>query len=94
MEIILKIKQSKVTEEEKKFLMFGATRHIMFDFSKIAQYYVNASPEMQKLMEEQALVIIDYDNAVEYGYTHLSLEVDKMSEEDYISAKDINGKNQ
>lgn len=84
-----KVRNSNVTNEEKEFLMWSATRHIVFDFGKIAKYYAHATPEMQRLMEQQALVIIDYDDAVENGYTQLAEKFDKMSEEDYISFKTV-----
>lgn len=91
LEFVQKIKYSNVSEEEKKFLLISATRHIVFDFGRIAKYYAHATPEMQRLMEEQALVIIDYEDAVENGYTQLADKFDKMSEEDYITAKMVNG---
>jgi hypothetical protein len=90
LEFVHNIKTSNVSEEEKNFLLISASRHIVFDFGKIAKYYAHASPEMQRLMEQQALVIIDYDDAVENGYTQLAEKFDKMSEEDYITAKMVN----
>lgn len=55
-ELLHKIKQSNVSEEEKKFLRYGAYRHLCFNYSKIAEYYANADKEMQELMEEQAML--------------------------------------
>ena len=49
----------------------------MFNYSKIADYYAHASAEMQDLMEKSALVIIDYDKSIEYGFTHLQEEIKK-----------------
>lgn len=65
------IKASNVTEEEKKFLMLAAARHIVFRYSTIADYYAHASAEMQKLMEQSALVILDFDDAIANGYVLL-----------------------
>lgn len=90
LDFVQKIKSSNVSEEEKNFLLISASRHIVFDFGTIAKYYAHATPEMQRLMEQQALVIIDYDDAVENGYTQLADRFDKMSEEDYITAKMVN----
>lgn len=73
--LMAKINKSGVSEEEKKFLKFAATRHIVFTYSKIADYYAHASAEMQDLMEESALVILDIDDAIANGYVALS---DKM----------------
>lgn len=76
-ELLHKIKQSNVSEEEKKFLRYGAYRHLCFNYSKIAEYYANADKEMQELMEDSALVIIDFDEALKKGYVQLS---DKLFE--------------
>lgn len=66
------INESNVSEEEKKFLRYGATRHIVFNYGLIADYYAHADKEMQELMEESALVIIDIDDAIANGYVNLS----------------------
>jgi uncharacterized protein YecA (UPF0149 family) len=84
LQIKQRINASNLSEEEKTFLLIGATRHIVFNFAEIAKYYVNSNEEMQKLMEEQALVIIDYDDAVENGYTHLSQQIDTIYADDYM----------
>lgn len=79
--LLYDINQSNVSDEEKKFLRFAASRHIMFRYNKIADYYAHASPEMQKLMEQSALVIIDLDNAIANGYVKLSKDIRKILEE-------------
>ena len=73
--MIRRIEQSNVSDEEKKFLKLAATRHIVFNFERIADYYASASKEMQELMEKSALVIIDFDKAIEEGFVQLN---DKM----------------
>lgn len=73
--LIAHINNSNVTEEEKKFLRYAATRHIVFNYAKIADYYAHATPEMQGLMEESALVIIDIHDAIANGYVKLSKEI-------------------
>ncbi len=73
--LIDEINSSNVTEEEKDFLKLAATRHIKFDYSTIAEYYCNASKEMQELMEKSALVIIDVDDAIANGYVRLSKRI-------------------
>lgn len=70
--LIHSINASNVTEEEKKFLRLAASRHIVFNYSKIADYYAHSSEEMQKLMEQSALVILDIDDAIANGYVKLS----------------------
>lgn len=67
-ELIKKIKAIDVTLEEKAFLIDAAERHTVFNFSNIADYYAHSSPEMKDLMEDSALVIIDYNKALENGF--------------------------
>lgn len=74
-ELLHKIKRSNVSEEEKKFLRYGAYRHLCFNYSKIAEYYANADKEMQELMEDSALVIIDFEDAIAKGYVEMSEQV-------------------
>lgn len=71
-ELKTKILQSNVSDLEKKFLLCAARRHTVFNYSKIADYYASASPEMQELMEDSALVIIDFDDAIAKGYVKLN----------------------
>ena len=69
--LIEEIKNSDIDSDVKDFLIIAAYRHVYFDYQKIAEYYVSASPEIQKLMEKSALVIIDIDDAIANGYTLL-----------------------
>jgi hypothetical protein len=73
--LIKHINDSNVSDEEKKFLRFCAARHLVFNYSLIADYYAHAEPEMQRLMEESALVILDIDNAIANGYIKLTKEL-------------------
>lgn len=74
-ELIHKIKQAKLSEEETLFLSHCALRHTVYDYSKIADFYAHSSKEIQKLMEDSALVIIDFDKAIENGYVKLTKEI-------------------
>jgi hypothetical protein len=78
--LISEIEQSNISESEKKFLIEAAHRHSIFNYSKIADYYSNASKEMQELMEKSALVIIDIGKAIELGYVRLSKEIRQIQE--------------
>ena len=71
-----------VTEEEKAFLREAAKRHTVFKYRNIAEYYAHATPEMQKLMEQSALVIIDVDDAIANGYATLRADILDMVEDD------------
>ena len=70
--LIEKIEKSKATKEEKEFLKKAAMRHCVFNYSKIADYYVHSNNEMKQLMEESALVIVDYEKAIENGYVQMT----------------------
>ena len=76
--LIRNINTSSVSEEEKKFLRLAASRHIVFNYAKIADYYAHASKEMQELMEQSALVILDIDDAIANGYVKLSKDIEKL----------------
>lgn len=78
--LIKNINNSNITEEEKRFLKFAASRHIIFNYSLIADYYAHSNKEMQKLMEESALVILDIDDAIANGYVKLSKDIEKLLE--------------
>lgn len=71
-ELLNNIKASNIPEEIKKFLRLGAYRHLKFNYSKIAEFYAQADKETQELMEQSALVIIDFDDALKNGYVQLS----------------------
>lgn len=85
-ELIRDINNSNVTDEEKKFLRYAASRHIVFNYSRIADYYAHASAEMQDLMEKSALVILDVNDAIANGYVKLSKNIEKILEESGESA--------
>lgn len=72
------IEKSNVSEQEKQFLRLSATRLIGFNFSLIADYYSHADKEMQALMEKQALVIIDIEDAIANGYVEYSKTMDSL----------------
>lgn len=54
------------------FLEAAADRHTVFHFARIAEFYAHAAPEVQRLMEASALVIIDFDAAIENGFVRLT----------------------
>ena len=79
-ELKIKIDKSGLSTEEKEFLSIAAHRHTAFSYSKIAEFYAHSSKEMQELMEKSALVIIDFDNAIEFGFVKLHEELQGLSE--------------
>lgn len=80
-ELMRSINTSNVPDDVKEFLKYSATRHIVFNYSKIADYYAHADAETQELMEQSALVIIDIDDAIAGGYVRFSESIKRIMEE-------------
>ena len=59
-------------EDVRDFLRYAAERHTVFNFRNIAEFYAHADAQTQDLMERSALVIIDFDRAIEEGFVRLS----------------------
>lgn len=81
------INKANISEEEKKFLIYSASRHIVFNYAQIADYYANATPEMQELMEESGLVILDIDDAIAKGYVKLSKRLEEIRKDGKLAQK-------
>ena len=81
--LISEIRNSSLSQEEKDFLEMSATRHVVFNYQKIADFYAHSSKECQNLMENSALVIIDFEKAVELGYVNLSEEISNQYMEEH-----------
>lgn len=81
--LIREIDASSLPDEEKAFLRAAAWRHAVFHYERVADYYAHASPEMQRLMERSALVIIDFDSAIERGFVKLCDDIREQYLEEY-----------
>lgn len=77
------IREEDISEIDKDFLIKAAQRFLVFDYGKIAEYYAHADPALQRLMEKLALVIIDFDRAIEEGFVELSRTVEEIMGRDY-----------
>lgn len=80
-ELIAEIEASDIDDDAKAFLEAAASRHCVFSYSKIADYYSQAPAKVQRLMERSALVIIDYDDAIANGYATLKGALERISVE-------------
>lgn len=89
-QLISNIERSSVPDDVKEFLKIAAARHIVFDYSKIADYYAHSNSEVQELMEQSALVILDLDDAIANGYVKLSKEIRQIMLETGTPAKSKN----
>lgn len=67
-----RILDADLPEDVRDFLVAAAQRHVIFDYKRIAEFYCHASPQVQRLMEESALVIVDFNKAIEGGFVELS----------------------
>lgn len=70
-ELCERIMAAKIPTDVRVFLLAAAQRHVVFNYEKIAEYYAHASKKVQRLFEESALVIIDFDDAIGGGYVKL-----------------------
>lgn len=75
--LLKEISSKDIEEDLKLFLQFASHRHTIFNYEKIAEYYAHASKDIQDLIENSALVIIDFDKAISLGFVKLS---EKISE--------------
>jgi ParB-like chromosome segregation protein Spo0J len=69
------IDRAVLPDDVRAFLHFAAERHTVFNFRNIAEFYAHADADTQDLMERSALVIIDFDRAIEEGFVQLSQEL-------------------
>jgi hypothetical protein len=81
-ELIAKIHKAKISDSERLLLQMAATRHIEFNYRKIADFYANSEQSVQELIEDSALIIIDYDKAVEDGFVRLFQDLENISDLD------------
>jgi hypothetical protein len=86
-QLIREIDESGLPENEKTFLRAAARRHSVFNYESVADYYACASTEMQRLMERSALVIIDFDAAIENGFVKLCDDIRTQFMEEYSDGK-------
>jgi len=80
--LISQINAADIPNDVKAFLKLAAYRHTVFNYRNIAEYYAHAPKEVQELMENSALVIIDYDKAVEDGFVTLHGAIEEMINEE------------
>jgi len=71
-ELQAEIAGAEIPDEIREYLILASYRHVVFDYRKAAEYYPHASPEVQRLMENSALIIIDFESAIRNGYVKFS----------------------
>lgn len=70
-------------QEVAEFLTLASYRHTVFNYRKIAEWYPHQSADIQRLIEDSALVIIDYDDAIAKGYVRFSEAIKRLEERDH-----------
>lgn len=80
-ELYSKIKKADLPDDVRGFLMAAASRHTVFNYELIAEFYAHQDRDVQELMEDSALVIIDYNKAIENGYVKLTKALMQLSGE-------------
>ena len=70
--LVAEIDAAGLPAEVADFLRLAATRHTIFEFRQIAEFYAHSSADVQSLMERSALVIIDFDKAIENGFVKMT----------------------
>jgi len=68
------------------FLHSAAERHTVLRFDLIAEYYAHAPADVQRLFEESALVIVDFDQAIEQGFVQMQSSLTAIFEDEYPDA--------
>jgi len=85
-ELIDEIRRADLPSDVEEFLLNAAERHVGFNYESIANYYAHSPPDIQALMARSALVIIDYNQAIENGFVRLKDGIDAAFNEDYPNA--------
>lgn len=62
-------------------LKLAATRHIVFNYQMLAEFYAQADKEVQELMEKSGLVIIDFEDALINGFVKLTETLKELKDE-------------
>ncbi len=81
-------KAKGLPDDVRDFLRAAAERHTRFNFVNIAEFYAHADKVTQRLMEDSALVVIDFDRAVELGFVKVSKAMGKLADKDKKTAED------
>lgn len=83
-QLIREIQDAKrIPPQVKKFLIAAAHRHTVFHYREIADYYARADVDTQLLMENSALVIIDFARAIELGFVKVTESIAELVGEEY-----------
>ena len=69
-ELLAAIEAADLPEDLRAYLRAAAYRHNRFHYGRAAEFYAHAEPAIQRLMEQSALVVVDFDDAIASGFVH------------------------
>lgn len=84
--LVQEIDATGLPAELAGFLRAAAARHTVFNFRAIAEFYAHCDERTQRLMEQSALVIIDFDAAIENGFVKLTKTIGELVEVEQADA--------
>lgn len=79
--LIEQIERSDLKPEIKEFLKIASYRHVVFDYRNIAEFYSHADKDIQELFEDNLLVIVDYNKAIENGVINITADIAELADE-------------
>lgn len=74
-ELVAEIQGVPMPDDVRAFLELAATRHVRFSYSKVADFYAHAAPDVKRLFERSLLVFLDNGGLLEAGVQKLMDEV-------------------
>jgi hypothetical protein len=80
--LIEAIRLATLPSDIESFLIAAAHRHTVFHYGKIAEYYCHANASVQRLMEQSAMVIIDFKASLEQGFIYLTDRLQNLAEQE------------
>lgn len=80
--LVADIDKAAIPEDIKDFLRLAATRHIVFNYQKVAEFYPHCTEELQALMEDSVLIIIDAEDAIAKGYASFASTIEDLKHRD------------
>lgn len=73
--LVKEIEDADIPKNIKEFLKLAAYRHSVFNYENIAEFYSHSDENVKALFEKSALVIIDFNKAIENGFIELAHEL-------------------
>jgi hypothetical protein len=80
MELWNEIEEKVKDKELKNFLRIRFSQLIEIDLKKTADFFVNQTDEIKDIFEKLALVVIDYEGAMKYGFFDIADSINDTGE--------------